>query len=188
MNIWMTEWINNKWGNPIPLNESINAVQQENEEWPSSNENFIFSLDGKSFLYTTMLRGDNSINIYEVNKTGEDFSTPKKINGLFESEKTWKYSAVMSPDGNFLFFNSYNADDGFGGEDIYVSKKMAEGWSRAKNIGAIINTSAQESSPRFSPDGKYFFFGREFRENPEKDGIWNIFFIETKYLNLNELF
>ena len=38
-------------------------------------------------------------------------------------------------------------------------------------------------------DGKYFFFTRDFKEDPKSyDGIPSIYFIETKALNLNELF
>ena len=67
-------------------------------------------------------------------------------------------------------------------------KKTATGWTKAKSIGNLINTKAEESSPRFSRDGKYFFFGRESRTNPEKDGIWSIYYIETKALKITELF
>lgn len=188
MNIWQVDWIENKWSLPKPLTENINAVQQEKEEWPSSNENFIFSLDNKNFIYTTMVRGEKVIEIYKTTKKGKDFSKPEKISGLFQNEKSWKYSAVFSPDGQYLLFNSYEAEGKVGGEDIFISKKTSNGWTKAKSIGSLVNTKAEESSPRFSPDGKYFFFGREFRENPEKDGIWSIYYVETKYLNLENLF
>lgn len=188
MNIWQVEWSDNKWGNPKPLNQNINAVQVEKEEWPSSNENFIFSLDNVNFIYTTMLRGDKVIQVYKTTRKGEEFSQPEKITGLFKNEKSWKYSAVISPDGQYLLFNSYEADDGVGGEDIFISKKTSNGWTKAKSIGNLVNTKAEESSPRFSPDGNYFFFGREFRQNPDQDGIWNIFYIETQYLNFENLF
>jgi Tol biopolymer transport system component len=188
MNIWQVELNNNKWSNPKPLNKNINAVQIEKEEWPSSNENFIFSLDNKNFIYTTMHRGDKVIEVYQTTKEGDQFSQPQKISGLFKNEKSWKYSAVYSPDGQYLLFNSYEAEGGVGGEDIFISKKTANGWTQARSIGNLVNTKAEEGSPRFSPDGKYFFFGREFRQNPEQDGIWSIYYIETKYLNFELLF
>lgn len=188
MNIWLVEWNNINWSNPKPLHKNINAVQIEKEEWPSSNENFIFSLDNLNFIYTTMLRGEKVIEIYTTTKKGNEFSQPKKISGLFKNEKSWKYSAVYSPDGQYLLFNSYEAEGGVGGEDIFISKKTANGWTQAKSIGNLVNTKAEESSPRFSPDGKYFFFGREFRQNPKEDGIWSIYYIETQYLNFELLF
>lgn len=188
MNIWQVERNGNKWSNPKPLSESINVVQVENEKWPSSNENFIFSIDNINFIYTTMLRGEKLIEVYTTTKKGDEFSQPQKVSGLFKSDKYWKYSAVLSPDGQYLLFNSYGAEGGVGGEDIFISKKTANGWSKAKSIGDLVNTKAEESSPRFSPDGKYFFFGRELRQNPEKDGIWSIYYMETKYLNFELLF
>ena len=188
MNIWQVEWNKNKWSKPKPLSENINAVQIEKEEWPSSNENFIFSLDNTNFIYTTMLRGDKVIEVYSTTKQGDEFTQPQKITGLFNKEKYWKYSAVLSPDGQYLLFNSYEAEGGVGGEDIFIAKKTANGWTKAKSIGSLVNTKAEESSPRFSPDGKYFFFGREFRENPNQDGIWSIYYVETKYLNFELLF
>lgn len=188
MNIWQVEWLVNKWGNPKPLNSNVNAVQEDKEEWPSSNENLIFSLDNENFIYTTMLRGEKVIEIYKTTKKENYFTKPEKITGLFQNEKSWKYSAVLSPDGQYLLFNSYEAEGGVGGEDIFIAKKTANGWTKAKSIGNLINTKAEESSPRFSPDGKYFFFGREYRQNPNKDGIWNVFYIETAYLNFETLF
>jgi len=188
MNIWQVKRNNNKWSDPRPLSESINVVQIEKEEWPSSNENFIFSLDNKNFIYTTMLRGDKVIEAYTIIKQGKEFTQPKKITGLFKNEKSWKYSAVISPDGQYLLFNSYEAEGGVGGEDIFISKKTTNGWTQAKSIGSLVNTKAEESSPRFSPDGKYFFFGREFRQNPNEDGIWSIYYVETRWLNFESLF
>jgi Tol biopolymer transport system component len=188
MNIWQVEWVNNKWNNPQPLNPNINAVQEEKEEWPSSNENFIFSLDNKEFIYTTMLRGDKVVEVYKTTKNGDEFTKPEKITGLFQNEKSWKYSAVFSPDGQYLVFNSYEAEGGVGGEDIFIAKKTGNGWTKAKSIGNLVNTKAEESSPRFSPDGKYFFFGREYRQNPNEDGVWNVFIVETEYLNFANLF
>ena len=188
MNIWQVEWNNKKWSEPKPLNKNINAVQIEKEEWPSSNENFIFSLDNVNFIYTTMLRGTKVIEVYKTTKKGDEFSQTQKISGLIKNERSWKYSAVYSPDGRYLLFNSYEAEGGVGGEDIFISKKTANGWTQAKSIGNLINTKAEESSPRFSPDGKYFFFGREFRQNPTQDGIWSIYYVETKYLNFELIF
>ena len=188
MNIWKVEKTKNGWSNATPLPDVINQVQEKNEEWPSSNANFIFSNDDKNYIFTTMQRGTKSIEIYTTEKSNGTFSKPEKISGLFENTKYWKYSAVYSPDGNYLIFNSSDAPGGVGGEDIFVAKKTISGWTKAIGLGTLVNTKAEESSPRFSRDGKYFFFGRENRINPEKDGIWSIYYVETKALRFNELF
>jgi WD40-like Beta Propeller Repeat len=188
MNIWKTVWQNGKWCAPTPVSEIINQVQIEKEEWPSSNENSIYTRDGIDFYFATMLRGTKRIEIYQTKQMNGEFTKPVKIDGLFEDDKYWKSTPVISPDGNYLFFNAYGVLDGKGGEDIYVSKKTNNGWSKAKNVGELINTKAEEASARFSNDGKYFFFSREIKENPDKDGIWSIYYIETKYLQFETLF
>ena len=191
MNIWQTTKTATGWSTPTPLPPTINSVQQKGEEWPSSNANFIFSLDGTDYLYTTMVRGTKTIEVYRTTRTNNTFTQPTKISGLFGEEgegKYWKYSAVISPNGQYMMFNSTDAPGGVGGEDIYVCQKTATGWSRARGIGSAVNTKAEESSPRFSRDGKYFFFGREKRTDPAADGIWSLYYIETAALRLDKLF
>ena len=188
MNIWFTEKENNKWNTPKPLDATINKVQQEGEEWPSSNENLLFTNDGKIFYYATMLRGSEGIGIYTITLENEKFSTPKRIEGLLDDEKYWKSSPTLSPDGNYLIFNAYGVPNGFGGEDIYVSKKTKNGWSKAVNLGNIINSKFEEGNAKFSRDGNYFFFSREDKTDSGTDGIWSIYYIETSYLQLDTLF
>ena len=188
MNIWMMKKTDDGWGEPKALTEPINAVQIENEEWPSSNNNFIFTNDNETFYFTTMKRGTNSIKLYETKFNGEVFSEPKAINGIFDDEKYWIYSAVLSPDGTYLVFNSYGAPGGTGGEDIFICKKTQTGWSKAKPIGELVNSKDEESSPRFSRDGKYFFFSRAENLGNYEYGEWSIYFVETEYLKLEKLF
>ncbi|NNK17621.1 MAG: hypothetical protein HKP49_00550, partial [Maribacter sp.] len=98
------------------------------------------------------------------------------------------YSAVVSPDGKYLVFNSYGAPGGAGGEDIFVSKKNGADWSKAKPIGPKINSINEESGPRFSRDGKYFFYTTAKNLGNYEYGEWDIYFIETEYLQLDKLF
>lgn len=187
MNIWMMAKTEGGWSEPIPLPEPINYVQIENEEWPSSNNNFLFSNDGQTFYFTTMMRGSKSIMLYETDFDGVNFSSPKAIDGLFDDEKYIVYSAVISPNGQFLVFNSFGVPSGAGGEDIFVSVKTENGWSKAKSIGDLVNTRDEESSPRFSRDGKYFFFSRAENRGNYEYGEWSIFVVETKFLNLDKI-
>ena len=187
MNIWKTELKNGKWNEPTPLNEIINQVQIEKEEWPSSNQSSIFTNDGLNFYFSTMIRGTKTIEIFETKQIKGVFTQPIKINNLFKDDKYWKSTPIISPDGKYLIFNAYDAPNGNGGEDIYVSKKTENGWSLAQNIGKLINTKAEEASARFSQDGKYFFFTRENKEINQLDGIWSIYYIETKYLQIEKI-
>lgn len=184
MNIWMMEKTKLGWSEPKPLPEPINQVQIEKEEWPSSNNNFLFTNDNKTYYFTSMQRGNKSIKLYETKFDGKIFTEPKVIEGIFEDEKFWIYSAVISPNGKYLLFNTFEGPGGEGGEDIFVSIKTKKGWGKAKSIGKIVNTKDEESSPRFSRDGKYFFFSRAENKGNYEYGEWSIFYIETQYLNL----
>ena len=188
MNVWMMRKDGNHWTNPEPLPEPVNYVQIEGENWPSSNNNFFFTLDGKTHYFTTMMRGSNAIDIYTTELEDGQFSEPQPIEGLFENDRLWQYSASISPDGRFLVFNSYQAPGGKGGEDLYVSRKTPSGWSNAVSIGNGINTNGEESSGRFSPDGRYFFYTHSDNLGEDSYGPWSIYFVETEYLNLPSLF
>lgn len=187
MNIWMMKYTESGWSEPEPLPEPINYVQIENEQWPSSNNNFFFTNDNQTFYFTTMMRGNKGIKLYETTFDGTIFSEPKSVEGIFEDDKYWIYSAVISPDGQYLVFNSFDAPGGEGGEDIFVSKKTSNGWSLAKSIGKLVNTKNEESSPRFSRDGKYFFFSRAENFGNYEYGEWSIYYVETEFLNLDSL-
>jgi Tol biopolymer transport system component len=188
MNIWMMKKQNEGWSEPSPLPFPINDVQVEGEEWPSSNSNFFFALDDETFYYSTMVRGTQSIKLYETKYRNGEFSTPVEISGFFDDDKYWVYSPVVSPDGKYLIFNSYGAPGGSGGEDLFVSMRTENGWSKARSIGTTVNSEDEESGPRFSRDGKYFFFTRAKNLGNYEYGEWDIFYIETRYLRLSSLF
>ncbi len=188
MNIWMMKNTNSGWTEPEPLPFPINEVQIEDEEWPSSNNNFLFAIDNETFYFTTMVRGEKAVKLYQTNYKNGEFSAPVEIKGLFDDEKYWVYSAVVSPDGKYLVFNSYGAPGGAGGEDIFVSKRIGTGWTKAKPMGIKINSTDEESGPRFSRDGKYFFFTRAKNLGNYEYGEWDIFYIETEFLQLEKLF
>jgi Tol biopolymer transport system component len=188
-NIWKTERINGSWNTPVPLDSIINNVQAAGEEWPLHNENHFNTADGKTFYLCTMLRGEQGIDLYSTTLENEVFSKPEKLPPTINLEDKWEYAPKISPDGQFLFFQSYAREDGMGGDDIYVSKKGTNGqWTEARNLGPVINTSENETPFGMTSDGKYFFFGKAIADPDIEDGTGRIFFIETQALSLNTLF
>lgn len=188
MNIWqITKDETGQWGKPTALPWPINEVQIQGENWPTANNNFFFTNDGKQFYYTTQVRGDYAIRLYTTRKEGDSFSEPERLDGFFDNDSTWVYSAVVSPDDKFLVFNSYGAPGGAGGEDLYVSKRTAAGWTKAKPI-SMLNSKNEETSPRFSRDGKYFFFTKAENLGDYEYGPWNIYIIDVSALKLEDLF
>lgn len=62
----------------------------------------------------------------------------------------------LSPDGQTLYFAAVDPD-GYGGSDLYMSKKTFDGWDAPQNLGTTINTAGNEVFPSFSVDGTFYF-------------------------------
>ncbi len=62
----------------------------------------------------------------------------------------------LSPDGQTLFFAATNLD-GYGGSDIYMSRRIDGGWDAAVNVGQVINTTGNEVFPYFDAEGNMYF-------------------------------
>jgi hypothetical protein len=82
----------------------------------------------------------------------------------------------IAPDESFLLFSSMRPD-GYGDFDLYVSyKKPNKTWTKARNLGTTINTTARESVSVVSPDGQYLFF------ISRRNGIGEFFWVDAKII------
>jgi WD40 repeat protein len=70
--------------------------------------------------------------------------------------------AAISKDGLSLYFTS-DHPGGFGSFDLWVSERPTTdgAWGQPRNLGGIINTSAEESIPALSRDGHWMFFNSD---------------------------
>ena len=108
------------------------------------------SPDGQTILIYKDDKGDG--NIYSTSLKGDIWETPVKLNENINS-KYWEPSAFISADGNTLYFTS-NRPGGYGGRDLYSSKKTPKGdWAKAQNLGPAINTAYDEDAPCIQSDG-----------------------------------
>ena len=65
---------------------------------------------------------------------------------------------ISHRDESYILFDSIRPD-GFGANDLYISFKLEDGtWSKATNMGNMINTEYSEMRPYISPDNLYLFF------------------------------
>ena len=78
----------------------------------------------------------------------------------------------ISADGEILFFTACDRNDGFGRCDIYVSFKIANGWTKARNLGPTVNSAAWDSQPSYSPDGRELYFVSNRAGGIGKMDIW----------------
>ena len=91
-------------------------------------------------------------------------------------------SVFITPDESTIFVVS-TRPGGFGGRDIYVSRKLEDGsWGPAENLGELINTEQDDDAPYLSADGKTLYFSSRghktiggydvFKSELQPDGSW----------------
>lgn len=138
-----------KWSEAQILPHPINIPDRFNSAVALSN-------DGQHlFIY----RDDNNGNgdIYECVLKGREWSEPQRLPEPINS-KYHESSISLSPDGNTIYFTS-NRLGGKGGMDIWYAVKDKNGkWSKAVNMGSIINTDKDEEGVFIHPDGKTLYF------------------------------
>lgn len=80
----------------------------------------------------------------------------------------------LSSDGNYLFFAS-DMTGGFGGMDIYYSKKENGTWGTPVNLGPKVNTAGTEVFPFIAANGLLYFSSNGL------DGIGGLDVYETRF-------
>jgi TolB protein len=117
-----------------------------------------FSADGSRMLWGAIgwIEGKKDWDIWESVKVGDDWGKPRTVAFCSDSND---FDPCFSPDGQRVYFFS-NRANGFGGDDIYaVDFDAVTGtYSRARNLGANINSPGDEWGPVFSPDGATLLF------------------------------
>lgn len=63
---------------------------------------------------------------------------------------------ALSPEADLLIFAS-DMPGGFGGTDLYLSRREGLGWTNPRNLGPAINTEGNERFPFLLEDGTLFF-------------------------------
>lgn len=85
----------------------------------------------------------------------------------------------VHPSEKWMIIVITDSPSGYGGDDLYFSKREEEGWSAPKNLGTRVNSEEYEYGPSLSADGKYLYF------TSHKNGSADLFRIELMALNLD---
>ena len=163
--------------NPVPfevinMGDSINTTNSE--YFPT------ITADGKTFIFTR--RSDVTYpngkvhqqeDFYMSKLTPKGWSLAKPLSEL-NTEYGNEGASSLSPDGQYLFFVSCQdlgtpvpgARPTLGSCDIFMSKYNGRTFSGFRNLQEPINTSAKETMPSFSSDGRTLYFAR--RSNDPK--------------------
>jgi len=144
---------NNKWSGPVNIYPEF---QLDGDIGISS-----LSKDG-SLLFISKDDNYNS-DIYVVSYNGTKWSSALKLNKNINT-RYWESHGAISEDGNQLIFAS-DRPGGFGGLDLYVSRKVNGEWGQAVNMGSEINTRYNEDRPYLANHDQTLIFSSQVHEN-----------------------
>ncbi len=149
--IWFVEKTEEGWGEPQNPGPPVNT--ELNDCYASVSRNGTLYYHG--FGYKDGIGGAD---IYRSRWVDGRYTQPENLGEAINSEHH-DWDVFVAPDESYLIFASVGRPNGLGRGDLYVSFRQPDGsWSRAKNLGNVINSDADEICPSVSPDGKYLFF------------------------------
>ena len=151
------------------------------------------SPDGKTLYFSRVVNKQeeglvNQVKIYSATANGNDW---KDIQVLNVSDDAYSVThPCITADNNTLYFTS-NMPGGFGGKDLYMSRRSGITWTKAVNLGPEINTSGDEMYPSLRKDGILFFSsnglpgygGLDIQSAQKVDNKWVVVRNEGQNLN-----
>ena len=191
-NIWAVNRTAKGWGIPSPIDTLINS--KADEFYPSVSAN------GNLYYTTTREEGKGNEDIFLSRLIDGEYSSPMALDSAINT-KAYEFNAYITPEEDLIIFSSFGREDGYGGGDLYYSKKDENGnWKKARNMGGAINSNGLDYCPFLDLTRGNFYFSSDrtkandvgFRTVDElKDsaygilnGMGNIYRIGLKQLDL----
>jgi outer membrane protein OmpA-like peptidoglycan-associated protein len=174
-NLYVSEFVNNRWQKPYPLGPPINTKANEGS--------MAISSDGNLIVFTACGRPDTygGCDLYFSERTLDGWSEPRNL-GRNVNSAGWDGHPSISSDGKWLYFSS-DRYGGFGGRDIWRAPRKDSGWGKAENLKYPINNARDQASPFIHPDGTTLYFASAghgglgmldvFKSERDSSGNWS---------------
>ncbi len=152
--------VNGEWSTPKPLNiiNDYNYNEKANYFLTDNRQTLLMSVEredsyGDRDLYVTFIRPDSSwkepLNLGDVVNTAGEESAP-----------------FLASDDKTLYFSS-NGFSGYGGSDIYVTKRLDDtwtNWSEPENLGPEINSPLEDLFFNIPAASEHAYYSRGVSE------------------------
>ena len=145
-----TKQADGSWATAVPLtgvNTSLNEGAQT------------VTADGNYLVFTGCGRrgGMGGCDLYGSTRVGGRWTEAVNLGPVINSRFS-ESQPSLSRDGTLLFFAS-NREGGLGQDDLYVAGRQPDGgWSKPVNLGATVNTPANDRYPFWAADNKTLYF------------------------------
>lgn len=118
--------------------------------------------------------------LYQITNDGDAWSKPSLLAGNINSNSL-ETTCSITPDGKTIYFASDRLG-GKGGLDIWKTELKADGkWGAPINLGAEVNSAANEDAPFIHPDQKTLFFTSDGHNTMGGNDIFKSILVSGKW-------
>ncbi|UCE22521.1 MAG: PD40 domain-containing protein, partial [Candidatus Aminicenantes bacterium] len=150
LDIWVVEREKTGWSEPKNLGTVINSEDVDVNPCVTRNGTLYFSSDRAG--------GRGSHDIYRSRLENGEYGEPE-ILGDSINTSNFESSPFVSPDESYIIFNRFTQKKGEVISGLHISFKKSDGsWSKAINMGNVINDLEPAMFAFVSYDGRYLFF------------------------------
>ncbi len=168
MDIFTVKRVPGGWGEPKNVGYPVSTKWWESQATVSP--------DGLELYFTSNRPGgQGGLDIW-VSRKRPDGSWGEPVNlGPPINTPGDEIAPFMHPDGKTLYFAS-NGHLGFGGYDIFVTKKLGPGrWSQPVNLGPPYNTPKDDAFFSVAASGRWVYLARADSITPKGDTVYHIY-------------
>ena len=133
---------------PKNLGEAVNSSDSEYMPYLSADE--------ETVIYTRKI--NNQEDLYITGKKGDEWILSEPMEEGVITTGHNEGAHCISANGKMLLYTICNEKNTLGSCDIYISKRVKDGWSYPINIGKPISSFSWDSQPSLSADGLSLYF------------------------------
>jgi OmpA-OmpF porin, OOP family len=133
----------------------------------------VLTTDQQALLFTAR-QGSGELDdedLYLAYRKNGEWQEPVSISKAINTDLN-EGAASLSGDGRTLVFTTCNRQDSYGSCDLYISYREGDEWSTPKNMGRTVNSSAWDSQPSLSADGRTIYFASNRPGGLGGDDLW----------------
>jgi len=171
--IWVSSLVDGVWSQPRNLNE---VAGEPPVNTAFADHCLAFSADGHEAFWTSTRPGSFGGNdIWTSRRMDGRWTTPENLGPNVNGPGS-EHHSIPAPNGRSLYATTTRTE-GFGGEDIYVTTRGADGtWGSLVNLGPLVNGPGNDRCAAWTPDGTLFLFDSDRADGFGSKDLWWVYF------------